>query len=245
VKAMMRQAITLAVLILCVSCAKLRPSAEDHYERAEQYLSHSQYEQAAIELRRALDLKPVYPEAHFRLGWVLFHGLEDVKAGITEYQMAIAQGYSHPGIHYELGLALSEAELYDEALAEFQKAISKGYNTPQVHLECGRAWLGKDKLENAEKEFQQAIALNQPVEFPLAHYFLGEVYERQGKIPQAVLALETYVQLMAAQQETLEPEATEGPEFSFNPPVPVQEMPDIESVKARIKALKERSPGHQ
>ncbi len=222
------------------SCRSFAPRAEDHYARAEQLLAERQYESAAAELRRALELKPDFPEAHYRLAQILFYALGDVKGAIAEFQMAITKGYPHPAVHEELARVFLEAELFDEAIAQLQEALRKGHETPSVRLELGRAYLAKGELENAERELQRAIEVSAPVEFPLAHYALGEVYERQGRWAQAIAHFETYIRIASAHGEMLAEEAREGlapgaEDFSLP-----SEFPSIEAVQQRIASLKMR-----
>jgi tetratricopeptide (TPR) repeat protein len=222
------------------SCRSLAPRAEDHYARAEQWLAERRYEQAAAELRRALELKPDFPEAHYRLAQILFYALGDVKGAIAEFRMAIAKGYPHPAVHAELAKVFLDAELFDDAIAQLQEALRKGYETPTVRLELGRAHLAKGELENAERELRRAIEVSAPVEFPLAHYALGEVYERQGKWMQAIAHFETYIRIAGAYGEMLTEEAREGlapgaEDFSLP-----SEFPSIEAVQQRIASLKMR-----
>lgn len=232
-------ALILSAMIIwgIAGCSRLIPTAEDHYQQAEQYLASGNYDLAVVELRRALTIKPVYPEAHFRLGWIMFHIQGDVKGAMAEFRTAIAQGYSHPDVHYELGAALLEAEFYDDAIEQFDRAIESDYDTAQVRLDRGRAWLGKGELEKAEREFLMAIERHKPVEFPLAYYYLGEVYQQQKKIAQAITAYQTYVQIMTARLETLAAELQEAEGEIIGAPPPIQDMPGIETVKQRIAAL--------
>jgi len=236
-----RVSLGIVLLGLLVSCRSLAPRAEEHYARAERLLAERQYELAAAELRRAIERKPDFPEAHYRLAQVLFYALGDVKGAIAEFQTAIAQGYPHPAVHYELGKVFLEADLFDDAIARLNEAVRAGYETPAVRLELGRAHLAKGEWERAEQELQRAIELSAPVEFPLAHYYLGEVYERQQKWAQAIAQFETYVRIASAHAEMLAEEAREGlapgaEGFSFP-----SDLPSVEAVRQRIASLKMRA----
>jgi len=238
-----RLGVLLGILVLgiLIACRSLAPRAEDHYARAEQLLNERQYELAAAELRRAIALKPDFPEAHYRLAQILFYALGDVKGAIAEFQTAIAKGYPHPAVHYELAKVFLDAELFEDAIAQLGEAIRKGYETPAVRLELGRAYLARGEWERAEQELRRAIELSAPVEFPLAHYYLGEVYERQQKWAQAIAEFETYVQLASAHAEMLAEEAREGlapGAESFSLP---SDLPSADAVQQRIASLKTRA----
>lgn len=238
-----RIGVSLGILVFGVltACRSLAPCAEEHYARAERLLNERQYELAAAELRRAIELKPDFPEAHYRLAQILFYAFGDVKGAIAEFQTAIAKGYPHPAIHYELAKIFLDAELFEDAIAQCGEAIRKGYETPAVYLELGRAYLAKGEWERAEQELRRAIELSAPVEFPMAHYYLGEVYERQQKLAQAIAEFETYVQIASAHAEMLAEEAREGlapGAESFSLP---SELPSVEAVQQRIASLKARA----
>jgi len=231
----------LVLLGVLLSCRALAPRAEDHYARAERLLNERQYELAAAELRRAIELKPDFPEAHYRLAQVLFYALGDVKGAIAEFQMAIAKGYPHPAVHFELAKVFIEAELFDEAIAQLTEALRNGYETPAVRAELGRAYLAKGEWERAEAELRRAIEVSAPVEFPLAHYLLGEVYERQEKWAQAIAQFETYIRIVSAHAEMLAEEAREGLAPGVEDFALPNELPSVESVRQRIESVKARA----
>ncbi len=231
----------LVLLGVLLSCRALAPRAEDHYARAERLLNERQYELAAAELRRAIELKPDFPEAHYRLAQVLFYALGDVKGAIAEFQMAIARGYPHPAVHFELAKVFVEAELFDEAIAQLTEALRKGYETPAVRAELGRAYLAKGEWERAEAELRRAIEVSAPVEFPLAHYLLGEVYERQEKWAQAIAQFETYIRIVSAHAEMFAEEAREGLAPGAEDFALPSDLPNVESVQQRIESLKARA----
>ena len=79
-------------------------------------------DEAIVQFRRALEIKPDQPAVHYNLGSVLAdHG--EVDEAMVHFQRALEIQPDYAEAHYRLGLALARRGRLDEALAHYQKAL--------------------------------------------------------------------------------------------------------------------------
>ena len=84
-------------------------------------------------LRKALELKPNYPEAHNNLGNALMQQ-GDLTAAIASYHSALQLNPTNPEAHYNLGNALNQQGNLDAAIASYNSALQLKPNFPDAHL---------------------------------------------------------------------------------------------------------------
>ncbi|HEX5707677.1 MAG TPA: serine/threonine-protein kinase, partial [Pyrinomonadaceae bacterium] len=97
-------------------------SAAEFYERGAYYFSSRNYEGAARDYRRALELQPDFPEAHNRLGRVLMMQSRFSDAA-SEFRRAVEQkGGSYAAAQYNLGFALQTMRDLDDAVRAYEGA---------------------------------------------------------------------------------------------------------------------------
>ena len=111
---------------------------------------------------------------------------------IREFQKAIELDPRSAHAHDNLATVYSEKELHREALREYLTAIELEPDsaTARYNLACFLATHGP---EMAVAEYQEAIRLDP--EYPDAHLNLGLTYADQGKVAEAMKALEAAVSL--------------------------------------------------
>ncbi len=109
--------------------------------------------------------------------------LEEFKEGVFKH---IGEG--DYAAHYDLGVTYKEMGLIDEAIKEFEIA-SKGKNEELKALEMlGLCYEEKGELDKAEETYLRALAIegHKPEEYIGFHYRLGNIYESQKRIEEAV-----------------------------------------------------------
>lgn len=111
---------------------------------------------------------------------------------IREFQKAIELDPRSAHAHDNLATVYSEKQLHREALREYLTAIELEPDsaTARYNLACFLATHGS---EMAVAEYQEAIRLDP--KYPDAHLNLGLTYADQGKVPEAMKALEAAISL--------------------------------------------------
>ena len=168
------------LIINVLSCATA-PSTENlkkaevHNRLAESYLNNSQYNEAFVELQKALKLNPDNKETLNYLGYVSTQ-FKKYKDAISYYKRAISVSPDYSDAHNNLGVAYAEIEDWDNAVASFQSALENPvYRTPaRAYSNMGYALYKKGEFEKAEDSLKEALLRN-PIS-PRTLYLLGLVY---------------------------------------------------------------------
>lgn len=158
---------------------------------------------AAADLyRRALELRPRFPEANVGLARVLLD-LNDYKPALAEIDKARRVRPIYPEASAVEGRILRYAAFWDDAIAAFRRAIREGRGRqPEAHTGLGLLFEEKGMNEEAAAEYRAAIKQLADSE-PIIYQLLGGVYERMEKYKEAIEAYEKYLQL--APQGSLAP----------------------------------------
>jgi tetratricopeptide (TPR) repeat protein len=167
--------------------------AEEAHEKA----TTEDARRAAVELyRRAVSLRPSYPEAHVALARAL--------AELGEFDDALAEvekaryGPTDAEASAVEGRIQHSAGNDEAALAAYRRAIreARGFQ-PEAHTGVGIILQEKGDYAGAAAEFRAAVAQLSDTE-PVLYQLLGETYEKQEKYKEAVAAYETYLRLAPA-----------------------------------------------
>lgn len=100
-------------------------------------------------------------------------------------------------MHYHLGIAYKEMELFDYAISEFEIASAD----PAIEFDCyimlGHCYLDKGDYDQSIRYFQKATQAKGLPKDKLArlHYSLGLAYEANGMIPEALDTFQIALQL--------------------------------------------------
>ncbi len=182
------QALPLRILHACfllltisvISCATTS-NPEDlnksdvHNRIAESYLNKRQFNEAFVELQKALKLKPDNKETLNYLGYVStqFSKYDDA---IAYYKRAISADPDYSEAHNNLGVTYAEIEDWDNAIESFQSALQNPvYSTPaRAYSNMGYVYFKQGEFEKAEKSFKDSLIRN-PVS-PRTLYLLGLVH---------------------------------------------------------------------
>jgi tetratricopeptide (TPR) repeat protein len=117
-------------------------------------------EEAEAAFRRAIRLKPDFPEAHVNLGLTL--GAQGrPREAEAAFRMALKLNPDFPYAHRGMGLALSAQGRHREAEAALRRAIRLKHGYPQAYHNLGEALSSQGWHKEAEEAFRQAIRLKQ------------------------------------------------------------------------------------
>ena len=143
-------------------------------------------------LKKALQLKPNYPEAHNNLGNAL-QEQGDLDAAIASYNTALQLKPNYPQAHNNLGTALKEKGDLDAAIASYNTALQLKPNHPDVHNNLGNALQEQGDLDAAIASYNTALQLKP--NYPQAHNNLGTALKEKGDLDAAIASYNTALQL--------------------------------------------------
>ena len=140
---------------------------------------------AVKSLLLALEKKPTLDTARFTLGLVYEERAQADKA-IASYRAEIETNPKAYRAAFNLAKLLQKAEKREEAVTYFKKAVDlqPDFGTGQLYL--AKALLDAGDLGGAEKWAREGLAHKPERNLaPLGHYVLADVYNRQGREPEA------------------------------------------------------------
>ncbi len=210
------------------------------------YQGLGRYSEAIIQFRKSLELDPDQPKTRVVLGTNLLltgqtqeaiRELEDASRKLSDdvtVMEVLARAYlqsgrllnaaityqrlseirsDDPEIAYHLGQIYLELTEWSSA-----KLVEQGGDSPRVHQAAGQTSLMKGDLESAAQAFKQAIRL--APDMPDLHLSLASVYMRQGKLIEALEAVEAELKIVpvnvgAQQLKARLEQETEGVIFDF------------------------------
>ncbi len=164
---------------------------------------HAKLGEAISEYERAIEVEPGYVLSYNNLGLAQFNRKQIAEA-IQQYRRAIEITPTYLTARWNLAYALRQryldeavAEYRDEAITEYRTAIKLAIDPTQraaLHTFLGEflwdLWerAGKNgDLAPAIAEYRQAIEINC---YSFAHNNLGAIWEKQGKIQDAIVEYE-------------------------------------------------------
>ncbi len=142
-------------------------------------------EQAVVELRKEIRLKPDNAAAHGNLGNVLY-ALGKLDEAIAAHREAIRLKPDDAEAHNNLGIALKALGKLDEAIAGYREAIRLKPDFAGAHYSLGIALGDLGKLDEAIAAHREAIRLKP--DFAEAHFNLGNALNALGKLDETIAA---------------------------------------------------------
>jgi serine/threonine protein kinase/tetratricopeptide (TPR) repeat protein len=169
------------------------PSAHNRLGRT--LMLNGQPSAAVSEFRKAIEQNGgTYPVAQFNLG-VALQQTGDGDAAAAAYLDAIkAKGGNYSDAFYQLGVTYSNEGRWRDAADALRKSIEQdGGRDPDAQLRLGYVLVKQEDYAGAEKVFRDALE-RRGGNLPYAHYNLGLLYEKTGRLQEAVTEFETFLQ---------------------------------------------------
>jgi tetratricopeptide (TPR) repeat protein len=154
---------------------------ERHLRLAQAHFDAERFQQAIVELRKAIAIDPAIPGTYYQLGysyWKLGELAEAQGCFEKELQFKPPDPYSH----YYLGRILLIQAKTTEAVTHFEKVLSLG-PILDIYQQIGIAYLALGRLPSAIEMLEKAVRRNP--EQGEAHYKLARAYQRAGRNEEA------------------------------------------------------------
>jgi tetratricopeptide (TPR) repeat protein len=165
---------------------------------ASDLMKRQQFEAAAAEWKKALELHPGEAAAHNNLGLCLLNSGRTREA-IEQYERALQLSPEYPEAHDNLGSALGSLGRMDEALAHFRKAVELDPTRAGAQANLGTALAQTGRMEEAIPHFE--IAIQREPDNAEARNSMGLALAMAGRADEAIPHLEKAV---AAKPEAFE-----------------------------------------
>ena len=132
---------------------------------------------AVQSLRKAIQIKPDYPDAHYNLGLTLEK--LDLDKAIVSYKKCIELRPNFGDAYNNLGNILKNKGEIEASILRYIEAIRHKPNSPEIHCNLGYAFFEKHDFVNASEQFKYAIEINPNYDEPYSG--LGECYLLMGQ----------------------------------------------------------------
>lgn len=157
--------------------------------------------EAAEALRKALELKPDYVEAHYALG-VLLHELGRTYAAeaVDQFLAVLKLQPGHVGAHVELSSILAESGDSEAASIQLQKALAVVPKNAELLVRLGQQQILSLKYDEAIQSFEKALEFDPFLS--AAHYGNGLALAKQHKKKEAEKEFELVLRLKPQDAES-------------------------------------------
>jgi tetratricopeptide (TPR) repeat protein len=149
--------------------------------------------QVAAEFREAIRLRPDFAEAYNQLGLVLIQSGDD-DGGIAALREAVRISPDYADAHDNLGAALTSTNV-KEAIGELEKAVALAPTSAKAQFNLAVAYGSSSSLGPAKEVEQLRKVIALAPTFARAHLALGKALLQDGKVIDAVTALEEAARL--------------------------------------------------
>ena len=143
-------------------------------------------------LKKALKLKPDYPEAHIKLG-ISLKKQGKIDDAIISFKEGIKLNSKNPKAYYNLGNAFKEKGDLNSAIISFQKAIKLKPNFPEAHGNLAITLTKSGDLNAAIVSFKRAITLKP--DSPKTYLNLGNAQQEKGNLNAAIESFKYAIRL--------------------------------------------------
>lgn len=159
-------------------------------------------EAAADSARRALQLTPDLPLAHFLLGeFYLFKS--EVTQALQEFELEREMNPANPAVYDRLGDAYTRAGQYERAQEALSKAISLDVSRTGPFIQMGKVLLRRNDPRTALMYLQHAEKMD-PSNY-ITHTLLGQAYRSLGEEDDAKKELNAASRIHAESELKLQP----------------------------------------
>ncbi len=172
-------------------CVKIDPEQDDaHFDLGSVLDRLGRLQEAVAEYEQAVRINPGFAEAYVNMGSA-FLQMGRPQEAIGQYEAALRINPDYPEAHNNLGAIFQRQGKLLEAVAEYEQAvrINPGFAEAYV-IWAAHSFKWEDRRRPSDNT--RAALRSTPI-IPAAHSDLGAIYQRQGKLLEAVAQYEQAV----------------------------------------------------
>ncbi len=147
--------------------------AMGHYQKGLRLSQIKDWEDAAGEFQKSIDLDPKYALAHANLGVALSQTGKH-KDALLEFDEALRQGYDHAFLRYNRGVSFSRLRLLEEAETEFLLALKKDSRMTKARYDLGILYIMQSRHDKAREQVNYLYRKNEKLSKKLFEQIPGE-----------------------------------------------------------------------
>ncbi len=145
--------------LVAIARGQMRDTYAAHAAIGRAYLQQGRWQEAATELRRALELEPGVAQGHNDLGMAL-EELNRSEEAIAEYREALRLASDLAEAHHNLAGALAEKGRLDEAIEHYERALEIRPDQAESHCDLGITLLQRGRTEEGILQLRKALELD-------------------------------------------------------------------------------------
>lgn len=153
-------------------------SAPSYLFAAQMFIRHDLNDVGETYAKRALQLNPNLPLAHYLLGELYLYQVKLLQAE-AELQQERAINPSFSGVYYKLADVAVHEEKYEEAEKLLQRSLWLDPNSTGPYVLLGKVLSRKGEYELASRILERALSMDPSNQS--SHYLLGQAYHKLGR----------------------------------------------------------------
>jgi tetratricopeptide (TPR) repeat protein len=158
------------------------------------------YEHAIASYRKALQLKPDVPRAHYKMGAALIR-LDRPAEAVPQLEAELKISPQDADVQYSLAYALLQTLQKDHAVALLSSIVAAHPEHPQAQYQLGKTLLDGGQVEEAVQHLEAAARLDPERDY--VHYQLQTAYRRLGRKDDADRELKVYREIKAQKRDAV------------------------------------------
>lgn len=167
------------------------------------YLQNGNYQQAKVNLDKALEFAPRYADAHYSLAYY-YQTVEEWARADSAYEDALKLAPRNPEIANSYGAFLCQQRRYDEATEYFTKALDN-----QQYANSAETYENMAICAQAQGDTEEALrylvsALNHQPGRAKSLFMLTQIYIEQGRWTEAETAMRRYEKVARVSPESIQ-----------------------------------------
>lgn len=188
-----KQSVTTRPGTINAALANVPKSAVELYDKAIESERKGDDKKAVEQLRQAVEMYPDFALAFNEMA-AIYERTQQLDKAADALAAAVRVAPEVFELRLNYGAVLAKLGKYAEAEPELRKATQLKATSAAAHLFHSKVLIQLSRFAEAETELQAIIKLGGN-EVPIAYRYLGAVYQEQGKKPEAIAALEKYLEL--------------------------------------------------
>ncbi len=154
-----------------------------HYARAQQFLSHSDYDRAMIAIEKSIELNEEHTDALLIRARILVNTGQATE-GYSYLRKKISEKPQNADLRLGLARILVEKKQFDEASLGFEKVAELAESDANILYALSLLAIESRRTEQAERYLERVLDLEKYQ--TEAHYFLGRIIENKQEFESAV-----------------------------------------------------------